>query len=190
MSEKMCRVCHEEENIILKSPCKCTGSIKYICIDCLNKSIESNGYYCTICTFPFKYSIINKNIVPNWVFIWFLYINIYISYISTLLIFSPPIFYYINYIYLTQWSFGHLTLYYLSEIVFQLIINSMNYNITFEYYFLFLQYITLIWHVLFISNINIAIISMGVIICFHSLKIGIINFSNWYKKKYISISFD
>lgn len=56
-----CRICYEDEKDRDKFivPCKCDGSIKYICKECFNKILESdknNSNYniCTICNTRYK----------------------------------------------------------------------------------------------------------------------------------------
>ena len=46
-----CRICREEDHVQnLLSPCKCSGSIKYIHYDCLTRCIETrNATFCEIC---------------------------------------------------------------------------------------------------------------------------------------------
>lgn len=50
MSLASCRICYDDfpiEN--LHNPCKCDGSLKYICNDCFKETIICQGHQCGIC---------------------------------------------------------------------------------------------------------------------------------------------
>ena len=82
MSQTVCRICFEEEqeNRVLISPCKCSGSSKYVHYDCLEtwrntttneeakkKCMECNASYIIVNKFPLETITINfdKNIVAR-----------------------------------------------------------------------------------------------------------------------------
>lgn len=67
--EKLCRVCLEgyiESTDQLIAPCKCIGSIKFIHLECLKKSLESMmKTKCEICNEPYYFKLIFKKKYTN-----------------------------------------------------------------------------------------------------------------------------
>lgn len=61
VSLNMCRVCHSEESDAegnpLLSPCKCTGSLKYIHFYCLRKMVENNKFVQIKSLFSISYNL-------------------------------------------------------------------------------------------------------------------------------------
>lgn len=72
MTTYSCKICWEDfsnRNDVI-TPCKCTGSVKYICKDCLNKFLEANkdtdNYLkCTDCKETYKRDFPNVDLALN-----------------------------------------------------------------------------------------------------------------------------
>lgn len=78
MEELTCKICYEtfENRNDLINPCKCDGSLKYVCKSCFNKILESNKgnsnfTNCSVCRVAYKrecknfHETVSSEILPN-----------------------------------------------------------------------------------------------------------------------------